>query len=74
MGHIVIEIPGKESRFYRLHNEDTIEKFLSDLERIVQKDTAEEDEDILSLWTAPEPMKNSISRRVFVSASSFGPL
>ena len=59
MGHIVIEIPGKESRFYRLHNEDTIEKFLSDLEQIVQKDTAEEDEDILSLWTAPEPIKQA---------------
>ena len=59
MGQIVIEIPGKESRFYRLHNEGTIEKFLSDLERIVGKDTEEEDEDILSLWTAPEPLKQA---------------
>ena len=59
MGQIVIEIPGKESRFYRLHNEATIKTFLSDLERIAQKDTEEEDEDILSLWTAPEPLKQA---------------
>ena len=59
MGQIVIEIPGKESRFYRLHNAATIKTFLSDLEQIVQKDTEEEDEDILSLWTAPEPLKQA---------------
>ena len=56
MGHIVIEIPGNENRFYRLHNADTIKNFLTDLERIVRKDTEEEDEDILGLWTPPEPI------------------
>jgi len=59
MGRIIIEIPGYENRFYRLHNEDTIKKFISNLEQIVRKDTAEEDEDLLGLWTAPEPIKQA---------------
>lgn len=59
MGRIIIEIPGNENRLYRIHNQDTIKKFLSELEQLVRKDTEKEDEDILGLWTTPEPIKRA---------------
>jgi hypothetical protein len=62
MGHIVIEIPEKENHFYRLHNEDTIKKLLSDLEQITAKEREDDDEDILGLWTMPEPIKRAANQ------------
>ena len=63
MGRIIIEIPGSENRFYRIHNEDTIKKFLSELEQIVRKEKEEEDDDILGLWTVPEPIKRAAKQQ-----------
>jgi len=63
MGRIIIEIPGSENRLYRIHNEDTIKKLLSDLEQLARKDTEEEDEDILGLWTTPEPITKAAKQQ-----------
>jgi len=56
MGRIVIEIPQHGTHFYRVQNEETIKELLKSLERIKQKEREEEDEDILGLWTTPEPI------------------
>jgi len=56
MGQIIIEIPQSGSRTYRIKTEDTVKKLVGVLERIVEKERErEEDEDILGLWTEPEP-------------------
>jgi hypothetical protein len=55
MGQITIEIPQAVNRTYRIISEDSAKKLLANLERILKKEKAIEDEDILSLWT--EPMK-----------------
>jgi hypothetical protein len=55
MGRIIIEIPQAVNRTYRIVSEDSAKKLLANLERLLKKEKAIEDEDILSLWS--EPMK-----------------
>jgi hypothetical protein len=55
MGQIIIEIPQNGVYIYRIQEAATVKKLLSELEQIVQKEKEEEDEDILGLWTVPEP-------------------
>lgn len=62
MGHITIEIPQDENYFYRIQNEETIRQLLSALEQIVEKER-DEDEDILGLWTTPEPIKRAAKQQ-----------
>jgi hypothetical protein len=61
MGRIIIETPQDGHYLYRIHNEETIRKLLSALEQIVEKERDEE-EDILGLWTVPEPIKQAAKR------------
>ena len=56
MGQIIIEIPQNVRRTYRIASENVAKKLLENLERIVEKEKADEDEDILGLWTAPKPL------------------
>lgn len=51
MGQIIIEIPQDVSRTYRIVSEDSAKKLLSNLERILKRENAIDEEDILSLWT-----------------------
>ena len=55
MGQIIIEIPQNGVHIYRIQEAAPVKKLLSDLEQIVKKEKEEEDEDILGLWTIPEP-------------------
>ncbi|CAN5322536.1 hypothetical protein BH10ACI1_BH10ACI1_34330 [soil metagenome] len=57
MGQIIIEIPQDVNRKYRIESEDSAQKFLSNLERLMPKEKPDEDEDILGLWTVPEKVK-----------------
>lgn len=54
MGQIIIEIPQNVNRTYRIVSEDSAQKLLLNLERLLQKEKLAEDEDILGLWTVPE--------------------
>ncbi len=54
MGQITIEIPQNVNRTYRIVSEDSAKKLLSNLELLLKKEAAAEDEDILSLWTVPK--------------------
>ena len=56
MGQIIIEVPQDVKRTYRITSEDLAQKLLSNLERLVQKEAAIEDEDILGLWTVPKKL------------------
>ena len=56
MGQIIIEVPQNVKRTYRITSEDLAQKLLSNLERLVQKEAAIEDEDILGLWTVPKKL------------------
>ena len=56
MGQIIIEIPQAVNRTYRIDSEDSANKLLSNLERLLKKEKAIEDEDILSLWNEPEKL------------------
>jgi hypothetical protein len=56
MGQIIIEIPQSVNRTYRIASEDSAKKLLLNLERLLKKEKAIEDEDILSLWTEPEEL------------------
>lgn len=51
MGQIIIEIPQDVSRTYRIVSEDAAKKLLSNLERILKRENAIDEEEILSLWT-----------------------
>lgn len=51
MGQIIIEIPQDVSRTYRIVSEESAKKLLSNLERILKRENAIDEEDILSLWT-----------------------
>jgi hypothetical protein len=55
MGQIIIEIPQNVSRTYRIASENAAQKLIETLERRAEKEKEEENEDILGLWTAPEP-------------------
>jgi hypothetical protein len=59
MGQIIIEIPQNGVHIYRIQDTGTVKKLLSDLEQIVKKEKEEEEEDILGLWTVPEPIKRA---------------
>jgi hypothetical protein len=53
MGQIIIEIPQDGNHAYRLVSEDSVKRLLLELEELANRE--KEDEDILGLWTAPEP-------------------
>lgn len=53
MGQIIIEIPQNLNRTYRIASAETAKKLLENLERATEREV--EDEDILGLWTAPNP-------------------
>jgi hypothetical protein len=55
MGQIIIEIPQDVNRTYRIVSEEAAKKLLENLDRVTEKQKHEEDEDILGLWTKPEP-------------------
>jgi len=59
MGQIIIEIPQNGVHIYRIQDAGTVKKLLSDLEQIVKKEKEEDEEDILGLWTVPEPIKRA---------------
>ena len=59
MGQIIIEIPQNEVHIYRFQDTDRVEKLLTDLDEIARIDKEEADEDILGLWTIPEPIKRA---------------
>jgi hypothetical protein len=56
MGQIIIEIPQDEVYIYRFHDDDRVAKLLADLAEIAQVEKAEADEDILGLWSVPDPI------------------
>jgi hypothetical protein len=55
MGQIIIEIPQNEVYIYQIQDADRVKKILLDLEQIAAIEKEEADEDILGLWTVPEP-------------------
>jgi len=61
MGQIIIEIPQNGVHIYRIQDADRVQKLFSALEQIVKKEK-EEDEDILGLWTVPEPIRQAAKR------------
>lgn len=58
MGQIIIEIPQDGTHVYEIHNTERVKKLLSVLEQIAEIEKDEE-EDILGLWTTPEPFKRT---------------
>lgn len=54
MGKIIIEIPQNVNRTYRIVSEDSAKTLLTTLERLIEKETAAEDEDILGVWNVPQ--------------------
>ena len=56
MGQIIIEIPQAVNRTFRIVSEDSAKKLLANLERLLKKEKAIEDEDILSLWAEPKKL------------------
>ena len=62
MGQIIIEIPQNGVHIYRIQNDDRAAKLLSEIEQIAAQERAEEDEDILGLWSEPEPIKRAANR------------
>ena len=54
MGKIIIEIPQNVNRTYRIVSEDSAKKLLTNLERLIEKETLAEDEDILGVWNVPK--------------------
>jgi len=59
MGQIIIKIPQNEVHIYRIQDAATVKRLLLNLEQIVKKEKEEDDEDILGLWTIPEPIKRA---------------
>lgn len=58
MGQIIIEIPQAGQQNFRIISAESAGKILSALERIMQKEINEDDEDILGLWTVPKEKIN----------------
>ncbi len=56
MGQIIIEVPQDVNLTYRIVSEESAKKLLSNLERLVKKEPAVEDEDILGLWTVSKKL------------------
>lgn len=54
MGQIIIEIPQAGQQKFRIISEESAGKIISALERIMQKEILEDDEDILGIWTVRE--------------------
>ncbi len=54
MGKIIIEIPQNVNRTYRIVSEDSAKKLLTNLEKLIEKETPTEDEDILGVWNVPK--------------------
>lgn len=63
MGQIIIEIPQNVNRTYRIVSEDSAQKLLLNLERLLKKEKPAEDEDILGLWTDREESVKEIARK-----------
>jgi hypothetical protein len=61
MGQIIIDIPQNGVHIYEIHNEERVKKLISVLEQIVEHERDEE-EDILGLWTVPEPIKRAAKK------------
>ena len=61
MGQIIIEIPQSVNRTYRIVSEDSAEKLLANLERLLKKEKSVEDEDILGLWADREESVEEIA-------------
>ena len=59
MGQIIIEIPQNGVYIYRFQDTDRVKKLLADLDAIARIEKEEEDEDILGLWSVPEPIKRA---------------
>jgi len=59
MGQIIIEIPQNEMRIYRFQDTDRVKKLLADLDEVARIEKEEADEDILGLWSVPEPIKRA---------------
>jgi hypothetical protein len=59
MGQIIIEIPQNGVHIFQIQDAGTVKRLLSDLEQIVKKEKEDDDEDILGLWTVPEPIKRA---------------
>ena len=64
MGQIIIEIPQNVNRTYRIVSEDSAEKLLLNLERLLKKEQPVEDEDILSLWADRKESVEEIARKL----------
>lgn len=56
MGQIIIEIPQDEVYIYRFQDTDRASKLLADLDEIARVEKEEADEDILGVWSDPEPI------------------
>ena len=56
MGQIIIEIPQNEVYVYRFQDTDRVKRLLAELDAAAQSEKEEADDDILGLWTAPEPI------------------
>ena len=59
MGQIIIEIPQNEVYIYRFLDTDRAAKLLADIDELARKEREEADEDILGLWSVPEPIKRA---------------
>ena len=59
MGQIIVEIPQNEVHIYRFQDSDRVKKLLSDINELARLEKEEDDEDILGLWTTPEPIKRA---------------
>jgi hypothetical protein len=55
MGQIIIEIPQNGAHVYEIRSEERVKKLINVLEQIMESEKDEE-EDILGLWTMPEPL------------------
>ena len=62
MGQIIIEIPQNGVYIYRFQDSDRVTKLLADLDEIARIEKLEEDEDILGLWSVPEPIRRAAKR------------
>jgi len=51
MGQIVIEIPQRVNKNFRIVSENSAKKVLSNIERLIKKENSIEDDEILGLWS-----------------------
>ncbi len=64
MGQITIEIPQKLNRTFRIVSEDSANKVLSNLERLLKKENSVEDDEILGLWADRAESVEEIAREL----------